>query len=91
MLDVHMQWTHIRVMTLDDYLTENAISEAAFGKAIGLSQSQVNRIRYGDSWPPKGVMERIDKETGRRVTPNDFLTPVARKTRPAEQPAGEAA
>lgn len=81
MLDEHMAPIHIGAVTLDEYLIEREMSEAAFGGKAGLSQSQVNRIRYGDSWPTRSVMERIRAATGQRVTPNDFLTRVARPKR----------
>lgn len=64
------------LMTLDDYLAQTGTLETDFARAIGLSQSQVNRLRNGESWPSKGVLERIRAATDGRVTPNDFLPPV---------------
>ena len=62
-------------MTLDSYLTGEGLTEAAFGVLVGLSQSQINRIRTGRSWPPRAVAERIREVTSGKVTPDDFLPP----------------
>ena len=59
-------------MKLDTYLTENKLTEAAFGKKIGIHQSQVNRLRNDKSWPPKALIDSITAETGGAVTANDF-------------------
>ena len=86
MLDPHMYLAHIlNPMTLDEYLSTTGTLEAAFGVRIGLSQSQVNRLRRGESWPPRDVMERIRTATDQQVTPNDWLP-----SRPSE-PQPEAA
>jgi len=60
-------------MKLDEYLSQERITEAEFGAQIRLSQAQVNRIRRGDSWPSRKVLERIAKVTENRVTANDFM------------------
>lgn len=60
-------------MKLDTYLNENDLTETDFGRRIGLSQSQVNRIRNDKSWPSKGIMERIASATNGAVTANDFV------------------
>lgn len=64
-------------MTLDEYLSTHPITETAFGKKIGLSQSQVNRIRANKSWPGRDVMARIYEATDKKVTPGDFVPEVA--------------
>lgn len=70
-------------MTLHEYLTVEktaaGLTEAVFAKRIGISQAHVNRLRRGEGWPQKEVMERIRAATGGRVTPNDFLSPLAAK------------
>lgn len=61
-------------MTLDEYLTNERLTESAFAAKIGVSQPHVGRIRKGRVWPQKDTMERILIVTGGRVTPNDFLS-----------------
>lgn len=73
MLDCHMGRMHIGAMTLHEYLAQEGITETVFGRLAGLSQSQVNRLRHGKSWPQRDVAERIKAATGGRVTPDDFL------------------
>ena len=77
MLDAHMRLAHIKGMRLDKYLTEAGLSEADFGRQIGLSQSAINRLRRGESWPPADTAEKIRAATGGKVTADDFLAPVA--------------
>ena len=77
-------------MTLDSYLTGAGLTEAAFGVLVGLSQSQINRIRTGRSWPPRDVAERIREVTAGKVTPDDFLPPQATPESSSAAP-GEAA
>ena len=59
-------------MKLDLYLKENGLTDAAFGERIGLSQSQVSRIRRGLSWPSKDVIASIAAATSNAVTANDI-------------------
>lgn len=73
MLDAHMNDVHIWPMTLHEYLSHMGITETAFGHLAGISQSQVNRLRHGKSWPQRDVAERIKAATGGKVTPDDFL------------------
>jgi transcriptional regulator with XRE-family HTH domain len=61
------------LMKLENYLKENSLTDAEFGKMIGKSQSQVSRIRRGVSWPPKEVIEAIAAVTEGNVTANDIL------------------
>lgn len=60
-------------MKLDLYLTTNNISDDAFGQKIGLSQSQVNRIRNGKSKPTLAMVAKISIETNEEVSFADFL------------------
>ena len=69
-------------MTLDEYLTaENEkrtiaerqrITDAEFGAMVGLSQSQISRLRSGRFRPSWAAMEAIQKATGGEVAPNDW-------------------
>lgn len=65
-------------MKLEQYLKDKNLTDSAFGAKIGLSQSQVSRIRRGVSWPSKEVLSAIARETGNKVTANDIM-----KTEPA--------
>lgn len=60
-------------MTLDQYLTEAKITEAEFGRQVGLSQSQINRIRLGASYPSWEKIPAITKATKGRVRAADFV------------------
>lgn len=60
-------------MKLETYLTENDLTDAAFGQLVGLSQSQISRIKRAKSWPTREAMERITKATDGQVSANDFL------------------
>jgi len=64
-------------MKLDLYLKENGLTDAAFGERIGLSQSQVSRIRRGLSWPSKEVIASIASATSNAVTANDIAAETA--------------
>lgn len=60
-------------MKLHDYLTLKGITDEAFGRKIGCSQSQVSRIKRGVSKPSLGLIERIALATGGAVRANDFM------------------
>jgi transcriptional regulator with XRE-family HTH domain len=72
-----MHQAYVGVMTLDEYLRAEGITETAFARKIGLSQPQVNRIRSSKSWPGREVMARIYKATDEKVKPDDFVPEVA--------------
>lgn len=69
-------------MTLDEWLTQNGISETKFASRIGRTQATVNRIRRGIKAPSASVARAIRRETGGAVTPNDLFdgppSPVAK-------------
>lgn len=73
MLDMHMHLMHLYGMKLETYLKKNGMTDAAFGERIGVSQSQVSRIRRGLSWPSKDVLTSIAEVTGNAVTANDII------------------
>lgn len=58
-------------MTLDAYLSQQAITETSFAETLGVQQSTVNRMRKG-AVPTPSVMEKVFAATGGAVTPNDF-------------------
>ncbi len=68
-----MRVMHFLSMTLDEYLTVNGITDAAFAMAIGRSQSSVNRLRRGETRPDWKTLKRISEATNGAVTPNDFM------------------
>lgn len=63
---------HIVAMTLDAYLSENGISEAAFAQLVGTSQPNIHRMRKQGQTPNRALMAEIVKATGGKVQPNDF-------------------
>jgi hypothetical protein len=68
-------------MTLDQYLERSAKSEAEFGADIGMSRSQIWRLRRG--WKPSwDAIVAIERATGGKVKPNDW---------PRQADAGDAA
>lgn len=60
-------------MTLDQYLTDNEITEAVFADKIGADQSTVNRLRKKGQVPSKPLMARIFDETEGAVRADDFF------------------
>jgi len=64
-------------MKLEQYMRDRKITDAAFAVKVGLSQSQVSRIRRGVSWPSKEVVEKIAAATNNKVTANDILKAVS--------------
>lgn len=75
MLDKHMRLKHIRHMQLGEYLDrqkrEDGLTEAQFGLLVGLSQSQVNRIRNGGKTTFETAKE-IARKTEGAVTMADL-------------------
>ncbi|HEX9768472.1 MAG TPA: XRE family transcriptional regulator [Kiloniellales bacterium] len=59
-------------MTLDAWLKENRLSEAAFGALISAKQQEVNQYRRGRRIPGPKRMAAITKTTNGAVTANDF-------------------
>jgi transcriptional regulator with XRE-family HTH domain len=73
MLDTHMHPMHYGCMKLETYLKKKKMTDAAFGALIGLSQSQVSRIRRGLSWPSKETLIAIAAVTNNSVTVSDII------------------
>lgn len=59
-------------MTLSEYLASTGETPTDFGKKIEVSSESVSRYRDGERIPAREVMQRIVRETGGKVTPNDF-------------------
>ena len=72
MLDVHMLILHIPGMTLNDFLATITDSDAAFGQKVGLSQSQISRLRRGVAKPSWDAMKAISDATNGKVGFKDW-------------------
>lgn len=72
MHDMHM----VCAMKLIDWLTQENISDEAFGRRVGRSQSQISRIKCGLSRPSLDLVEVIDRETGGLVAVDDWINKV---------------
>ena len=59
-------------MTLDTYLHENRMTEAAFAALIGIGQPAVHRLRKGGSMPSQETMRAIYEATDGQVTAAEF-------------------
>jgi transcriptional regulator with XRE-family HTH domain len=68
-------------MTLKEYLTNRPITDAEFGALIGVSQSQVTRIKNGQTSPSLAVIVAIEKATGGDVRANDIFSAVKKATK----------
>jgi len=60
-------------MKLDQYLADRKLTDAAFAALVGMSQSQVNRLRRGLSQPSWDTAALIEHTTGGKVSAADFL------------------
>jgi hypothetical protein len=71
-------------MKLADWLSEQKIGPAEFGRRIGYPQPTVHRYVNGERIPEPKAMEKIFAETGGAVTPNDFysITPAPEAAAP---------
>lgn len=60
-------------MKLSAFLAETGIQAMTFGERIGLKQpNSIYRYIRGERMPSQEVMQAIARETGGRVTANDF-------------------
>lgn len=60
-------------MKLDQYLSARKLTDAAFAAIVGMSQSQVNRLRRGLSQPSWETVAVIERATDGKVRASDFL------------------
>ena len=60
-------------MTLDQYLTDAKITDAAFAVLIDRDPATVSRLKRGLTKPDWITLDRIREATGGLVMPNDFL------------------
>lgn len=59
-------------MNLKDYLSSLTMTDAEFGGKIGVSQSQVSRIKNGKTAPSLAVIVAIEKVTKGKVSAKDI-------------------
>lgn len=74
-------------MKLALYLSEEEMTDEAFGAKVGLSQSQISRIKRGISRPSWDTVAAIERETGGKVTASDFAQPADPVATPAPEQA----
>jgi transcriptional regulator with XRE-family HTH domain len=60
-------------MTLDAWITETGTPDNEFARRLGVSRVTLFRLKTGRRIPDRETMEAIHRETGGRVTPNDFF------------------
>jgi transcriptional regulator with XRE-family HTH domain len=60
-------------MTLADYLAREQLKDRVFADRCGVDRTTILRIRTGQTKPTPTLMERIAKETGGLVQPNDYF------------------
>ncbi len=70
-------------MTLDKFLSSSPLTDEAFGQLIGCSQSQVSRLRRGESQPSPERIARIRDATNGDVTFEDWFPLPVEKTESA--------
>jgi transcriptional regulator with XRE-family HTH domain len=61
------------MMTLKEYLDKSTMTDAEFGALIGVSQSQVSRIKNEASLPSLQVAVAIENITGGEVLAKSFV------------------
>lgn len=60
-------------MKLAEYLSQEKLTDEAFGALVGMSQSQISRIKRGVSRPSWENLAAIERVTGSSVTAADFI------------------
>ncbi|WP_186307177.1 helix-turn-helix domain-containing protein [Mesorhizobium amorphae] len=60
-------------MKLAEYLSQEKLTDEAFGALVGMSQSQISRIKRGVSRPSWENLASIERVTGSLVTAADFI------------------
>ena len=75
-----MHLMHLMNMKLSTYLELTKTNDEDFGRRIKRNRSTVSRIRRGLIQPDWETIERILRETGGAVTPNDFVSESSRSS-----------
>jgi transcriptional regulator with XRE-family HTH domain len=76
-------------MTLKEYLKSQPITDAEFGAKIGVSQSQVTRIKNGQTSPSLAVIVAIEKATDGEVGAKDIFAVVKKAAQSRKMEAAE--
>ena len=63
------------MLTLEQYMRENNLTDQGFADLIGRSRMQVIRYRKGVQMPRRKVMEKIEEVTKGQVGPSSFYSP----------------
>lgn len=63
-------------MNLEDYMTREGLTDAAFAEKISVDAVTVGRYRRRERMPRREIMKRINAETSGAVTADDFFPPV---------------
>lgn len=72
-------------MRLNQYLSNRKLTDAAFAALVGMSQSQVNRLRRGLSQPSWDTVAAIEKATAGKVSASDFVPDLSSPKREGAQ------
>lgn len=90
MLDMHIHAMHTPpIMTLKEYLKNRPITDAEFGALIGVSQSQVTRIKNGQTSPSLAVIVAIEKATDGEVGAKDIFAAVKKAAKAKRMEAAQ--
>lgn len=60
-------------MKLAEYLSQEKLTDEAFGGLVGMSQSQISRIKRGVSRPSWEALAAIERVTDGSVRAADFI------------------
>ena len=60
-------------MKLAEYLSQEKLTDEAFGALVGMSQSQISRIKRGVSRPSWETLAAIERVTDGSVRAADFV------------------
>lgn len=58
--------------TLDSWMAENGIDDAAYAAELGVKPLAVGRYRRGERIPRRPIMQKIVETTGGEVSPAAF-------------------
>lgn len=67
-------------MTLAEYLSSKKLTDEAFAALVGMSQSQVSRLKRGLSKPSWASVAAIEAATAGEVRASDFMAAPAAET-----------
>jgi len=72
-VDSFLHVMQINGMKLDQYMSENQLTDVALASRLGVASTTVMRWRKRETKPDWGVLPVLAAETGGAVTANDFL------------------